>query len=87
MSMRSRRCLVFTGKPFFVQLDEPSAADYIYFGYTTLTTVGYGDLTAAESPGAFSPSPRRSWDSCTWSRPSRCSWAASATACVKDGDR
>lgn len=33
------------GEPFFVQTSDPSTATYLYFSYTTLTTVGYGDLT------------------------------------------
>ena len=34
---------------FFVQLTQPTLPDYLYFSYTTLTTTGYGDLTAAGS--------------------------------------
>lgn len=37
--------------PFFVQSASDSVADYLYFSYVTLTTVGYGDLTAASSLG------------------------------------
>ncbi len=37
------------GQPFFVQLTTPNPADYLYFSYTTLATVGYGDLTASLS--------------------------------------
>jgi Ion channel len=33
-----------TGTPFFVQTDQASSADYLYFAYITLSTVGYGDL-------------------------------------------
>jgi Ion channel len=33
------------GAPIFVQTPDPSVAAYVYFSYTTLTTVGYGDLT------------------------------------------
>lgn len=40
-----------TGQPFFVQTATPSATDYVYFSYTTLATVGYGDYTAATSIG------------------------------------
>jgi hypothetical protein len=40
-----------TGSPFFVQTASPGAPDYIYFSYTTLATVGYGDFTAANSLG------------------------------------
>jgi hypothetical protein len=38
-----------SGQPFFVQTDAPLLADYLYFSYTTLTTVGYGDFTAASA--------------------------------------
>jgi hypothetical protein len=34
---------------FFVQLAHPSLPDFLYFSYTTLSTTGYGDLTAAGS--------------------------------------
>jgi hypothetical protein len=36
---------------FFVQTTTPVTADYLYFSYTTLATVGYGDFTAATSLG------------------------------------
>jgi hypothetical protein len=39
------------GQPFFVQTDEASALDTVYFSYVTMTTVGYGDLTAATDAG------------------------------------
>ncbi len=32
---------------FFVQVSSPDITEYLYFSYVTLTTVGYGDLTAA----------------------------------------
>jgi len=35
------------GHPFFVQTSDPSAVDYIYFSFVTITTVGYGDFTSA----------------------------------------
>ena len=38
-------------QPFFVQVSDPTSADYLYFSFVTLTTVGYGDLTAAGSIG------------------------------------
>jgi hypothetical protein len=41
----------FTGLPFFVQTARPDASDYVYFSYTTLATLGYGDYTAASSLG------------------------------------
>ncbi len=40
-----------THTPFFVQTASPGAPDYIYFSYTTLATIGYGDFTAATSVG------------------------------------
>jgi hypothetical protein len=40
-----------TDVPFFVQTDSPSTATYLYFSYTTLSTVGYGDFTAAQEGG------------------------------------
>ena len=40
-----------TGMPFFVQTPEPNNIDYLYFSYVTLTTVGYGDFTAATNAG------------------------------------
>jgi hypothetical protein len=40
-----------THDPFFVQTTTPNASDYIYFSYTTLATIGYGDYTAATSLG------------------------------------
>src|SRR3954447_7752768 len=40
-----------TGGPFFVQTESPSTATYLYFSYTTLSTVGYGDFTAAQEGG------------------------------------
>jgi hypothetical protein len=38
-----------TGVPFFVQTEHPETADFLYFSYTTLATIGYGDFTAATS--------------------------------------
>jgi Ion channel len=40
-----------TGQPFFVQTSSPSPSDYLYFSYTTLATIGFGDFTAAQSLG------------------------------------
>ena len=40
-----------TRAPFFVQTTAPASAEYVYFSYTTLATVGYGDFTAATSLG------------------------------------
>jgi hypothetical protein len=38
-------------EPFFVQTANPVASDFVYFSYTTLATIGYGDLTAATALG------------------------------------
>jgi hypothetical protein len=38
-------------EPFFAQQSRETVADYLYFSFTTLTTVGYGDLTAARGLG------------------------------------
>jgi hypothetical protein len=37
--------------PFFAQANNPSSAEYLYFSFITLTTVGYGDYTAAGDLG------------------------------------
>ncbi len=37
--------------PFFAQPAHENLADYLYFSFVTLTTVGYGDLTAAGGLG------------------------------------
>jgi Ion channel len=41
----------FSSAPFFVQTKHATSADYLYFSFVTLTTVGYGDLTAAGGLG------------------------------------
>jgi hypothetical protein len=38
-------------QPFFAQLHDARSIDYLYFSFTTITTVGYGDLTAAGGVG------------------------------------
>jgi hypothetical protein len=38
-------------EPFFVQTQSATTADYLYFSFITLTTVGYGDFTAAAGLG------------------------------------
>ena len=38
-------------EPFFAQIADPERADYLYFSYTTLTSTGFGDLTAATNLG------------------------------------
>jgi drug/metabolite transporter (DMT)-like permease len=37
--------------PFFAEQATATVADYLYFSFVTLTTVGYGDLTAAHGFG------------------------------------
>jgi Ion channel len=37
--------------PFFAEIADPERADYLYFSYTTLTSTGFGDLTAATNLG------------------------------------
>jgi voltage-gated potassium channel len=41
----------FGSGPFFAEQAGANVADYLYFSFVTLTTVGYGDLTAAEGLG------------------------------------
>ena len=42
---------IIVGQAFFVQTSDPSAVDYIYFSFVTMTTVGYGDYTSALNVG------------------------------------
>jgi hypothetical protein len=46
---------LISGDQFFAQLDvaprDTSAVDYLYFSFVTITTTGYGDLTAATGVG------------------------------------
>ncbi len=42
---------VAAGQAFFVQTSHPTAIDYIYFSFVTMTTVGYGDYTSALNVG------------------------------------
>jgi hypothetical protein len=37
--------------PFFAQTNDPAPGDFVYFSYITITTVGYGDFTAASQFG------------------------------------
>lgn len=37
--------------PFFVDLAAPRYVDFLYFSFVTMTTVGYGDLTASTDLG------------------------------------
>jgi drug/metabolite transporter (DMT)-like permease len=39
------------GGPFFAGQPQTIIVDFLYFSYASLTTVGYGDLTAAEDLG------------------------------------
>jgi hypothetical protein len=39
------------GQPFFAQTGARGSVDYLYFSYVTMSTVGYGDLTAAGNLG------------------------------------
>jgi len=41
----------FQPGPFFVQTPVATSINYLYFSFVTLTTVGYGDLTAAQDLG------------------------------------
>jgi voltage-gated potassium channel len=41
---------IITREPFFAQ-QRVAPVDYLYFSYVTLTTVGYGDLTAVGNLG------------------------------------
>ena len=38
-------------EPFFAQQSHATVADYMYFSFVTITTTGYGDLTAARGFG------------------------------------
>jgi hypothetical protein len=40
-----------SGTPFFVQTNHASPNQFLYFSFVSLTTVGYGDLTAATNFG------------------------------------
>jgi hypothetical protein len=42
---------IVSGTPFFVQSATQHIIDYLYFSFTTITTVGYGDFTAASGLG------------------------------------
>jgi hypothetical protein len=41
----------FDSQPFFAQEAHATVADYLYFSFVTMTTTGYGDLTAAHGLG------------------------------------
>jgi hypothetical protein len=38
-------------RPFFAQQQHATSSEFVYFSFVTLTTVGYGDLTAAGNAG------------------------------------
>lgn len=40
-----------SGHPFFAQIHHGEPAQFLYFSFATITTVGYGDLTAATGLG------------------------------------
>jgi hypothetical protein len=40
-----------TGNQFFVQNPDPTLADFVYFSFVVLTTLGFGDLTPANNSG------------------------------------
>jgi hypothetical protein len=40
-----------TGRQFFVQNPTPTFADFVYFSFVVLTTLGFGDLTPAMDGG------------------------------------
>lgn len=40
-----------SGVPFFAQTASPSSVAYLYYSFTTLTTVGFGDFTAGTDLG------------------------------------
>ena len=42
---------ILDSEPFFAEQASATVADYMYFSFVTLTTVGYGDLTAANDAG------------------------------------
>jgi hypothetical protein len=41
----------FGNAPFFTSVSNPGTADYLYFSFITLATVGYGDLVARTTLG------------------------------------
>jgi hypothetical protein len=40
-----------SSSPFFVQVSDPTSNEFLYFSFVTMTTTGYGDLTAATDLG------------------------------------
>jgi Ion channel len=43
--------IIDAGSPFFAQLEHGTTSDFLYFSFSSLTTTGYGDLTAATDLG------------------------------------
>jgi hypothetical protein len=41
----------FGSRPFFTSQGAGTRSDYVYFSFTTMATVGYGDLTAQGGVG------------------------------------
>jgi Ion channel len=41
----------WSGRPFFVGVEDARSIDYLYFSFVTLTTTGYGDFTARADLG------------------------------------
>lgn len=62
---------------FFAQPGPHGPVSYLYFSFTTLTTVGFGDLTAGTTLAASWQSPKDCSVSSTWSPSSR-SWSPTA---------
>jgi len=42
---------VLSGEPFFTEKGVEDTADFLYFSFSTLTTVGFGDVIAATNVG------------------------------------
>jgi hypothetical protein len=42
---------LITGTPFFASTSDATTADYLYFSFITLSTVGYGDFVARSNVG------------------------------------
>lgn len=46
-----RGCDALDSQGFFRQTSDPTPVQFVYFSFTTLTTLGYGDLTPADDYG------------------------------------
>jgi uncharacterized membrane protein len=40
-----------SGESFFAEVANPNRPDFLYYSFTTLTTTGFGDFTAASELG------------------------------------